>query len=60
MTAVALARRLDGEMADTAYPQCAGQLRETLDRIRELAPKGEGDDAVDDLAARRAERLAAG
>lgn len=42
----------------TSKSMCAKQLRETLDRLRELAPDVAGKDEVDDLSKRRAERLA--
>ena len=56
--AIALAHKMDGDMADTAVPMCAGQLRDTLNRLRELCPPEQKPDELDDLAARRAARLA--
>lgn len=56
--ALALAREIDGENSATSKSMCAGQLRDTLDRIRELSPDKEEGDSLDDLAARRANRIA--
>jgi hypothetical protein len=44
----------------TSKAMCSGQLRETLDRLRELAPPEEERDGVDDLTTRRAARRSAG
>ena len=44
----------------TSKSMCAGQLRDTLDRMRELAPPKEEADEFDDLVSRRAARLAGG
>lgn len=59
LSALALARQVDdtGNSA-TAIASCARQLRETLDRLRELAPEEEGDDNLDNLQLERAERQA--
>ena len=58
-TAEALAKELDDpENSATSKSMCAGQLRDTLDRLRELVPPVEEGDDLDDLSARRARRLA--
>jgi hypothetical protein len=56
--ALALAREMDDDNSATSKSMCAGQLRETLDRLRELAPGAEEADEFDELAAQRAARLA--
>jgi hypothetical protein len=60
-SALALAAEIDsvGNSA-TSKSMCARELRDTLDRLRALAPKGEENDDLDDLAARRAKRRAGG
>lgn len=57
--ALELARQLDdvGNSA-TSKSMCARSLIETMDKLRELAPPEEESDALDDLAAKRAARLA--
>lgn len=57
--ALELASQLDdpGNSA-TAKSMCAGQLRDTMDRLRELTPKQAEKDGLDELAARRAGRRA--
>lgn len=57
--ALELARQIDnvGNSA-TSKSMCAGQLRDTLDRLRELMPKSADKDDLDELSARRAARLA--
>lgn len=68
-TALALAAHLDAPtgcshfegiagVSPTAKSMCAGQLRDTLDRLRELMPKAAERDGLDDLSRRRATRLA--
>ena len=58
-TAFVLAVELDSDVASaTAKSNCAKELRETLDRIRELAPPVEVEDRIDELTARRAVVLA--
>jgi hypothetical protein len=47
-------------VSPTAKAMCAGQLRETMDRLRELAPAATDKDGLDDLSARRARRRARG
>jgi DNA-binding IclR family transcriptional regulator len=42
----------------TSKSMCAREMRDTLDRLRELAPEERKADDLDDLAARRAKRLA--
>jgi hypothetical protein len=59
-TALALARSIDNSRTSaTARSMCAKALAENLDRLRELAPEKKTDDAVDELAARRAARRGA-
>jgi hypothetical protein len=60
-TALALARAIDApRTSPTAMSMCARELRELLDRLRELMPEGEERDRLDDLSARRATRVAGG
>lgn len=57
--ALALARELDDPAnSATSKSMCAKALNETLDKLRALAPPTKEADRVDDLAARRTERLA--
>lgn len=58
-TVLALAYELDnpGNSA-TSKAMCAGQLRESMDRLRELMPPKAKKDALDELSARRAKRRA--
>lgn len=42
----------------TSKSMCTRELRESLDRLRELAPEKEEADQLDDLSARRATRIA--
>jgi hypothetical protein len=57
LTALALADDIDApETRPTARAMCSRELRETLDRLRELAPPTEQADHLDDLTARRAKR----
>jgi hypothetical protein len=57
-SALALAREIDSpKNSATSKSMCARALRETMDRLRELAPAEEADDRLDDLSARRSARL---
>lgn len=59
--AVELARQLDNPLnSATSKSMCAGQLRDTLDRLRELMPAEEEADALDELASRPNLRIAGG
>ena len=59
-TALALARELDDpENSATSKSMCAKQLLECLEALRARAPEAKEDDPLDQLAARRAARLAA-
>ena len=61
MMALALAREVDAPTnSATSKSMCASQLRETLDRLRELTPPTEEADELDDLARRRDARRAGG
>jgi outer membrane biosynthesis protein TonB len=44
----------------TSKSMCAREMRETIDRLRELAPEEEEADQLDDLRARRAARIESG
>jgi hypothetical protein len=57
-SALVLARELDGERSATSKSMCAKAHLEIMDRLRELAPAEEDADAVDDIEAQRAKRLA--
>jgi hypothetical protein len=58
-TALDLARRLDAaDVRPAAASMLAAQLRATLLDLRKLAPPVAEEDGVDELRARRAERLA--
>ena len=58
-SALALARMIDDDTnSATSRASCAHELREALDRLRELAPKQADKDGLDDLGARRAKRIA--
>lgn len=58
-SALALAKALDEpKNSATSKSMCARSLKETLDRLRELAPPAKERDNVDDLSARRAARRA--
>jgi hypothetical protein len=58
-SAVALAYQIEHPYnSATSKSMCARELRDTMDRLRELAPKAEEADNLDDLAARRLKRLA--
>jgi hypothetical protein len=59
-TALLLAAEMDNPTnSATSKSMCAHQLRETMDRLRELVPEQKAEDRVDDLTARRAARHAA-
>lgn len=56
-SALALARQIDSaDVSAAAKASCARSLRETMDALRELAPKGGRVDGVDELNARRSQR----
>lgn len=56
-SALALAREMDSpETPPAAVSMCARELREVLGQIRELAPKDDEKDKLDELTARRAAR----
>lgn len=57
-SALALARALDDpETYATAKSNCAKELRETLDRLRQLALTVREDSPLDEIRARRDARL---
>lgn len=58
-SAVMLAQGMDSPASFTSKGMGAKVHREIMDRLRELAPPVEEKDELDDLAARRAQRLAA-
>lgn len=59
-SALALAAMVDDQgSSTTSRASAAKELRETLNRLRELAPAMEEGDAVDELASRRTARSAA-
>lgn len=58
-SALVMAEGLDGANSLTSKSMAQGRLQEAMDRLRELAPPAEENDELDDLAARRAKRLAA-
>ena len=58
MTAVALARELDGDNSATSKSMCARALAELIDRLRALAPAEERADGIDDIAKKRQKRVA--
>ena len=59
-TALQMARELDKPRnSATSKAMCAKSLRETLDRLRELAPPKRVKDGIDDLGTKRATRRAA-
>ena len=58
LTAVALARELDGDNSATSKSMCARALAELIDRLRALAPAEERADGIDDLAKKRQKRVA--
>lgn len=57
-SALALARELDGGNSATSKSMCAKAHLELMDRLRELAPPEEEKDALNDIEAQRAKRLA--
>jgi len=59
MSALRLAREMDnaGNSA-TSKSMCAREMRDTLDRLRDLAPQEVPSDRLDDLARQRAKRRA--
>lgn len=58
-SALVMAEALDNPKASfTAKSMCQNRMQEALDRLRELAPPEEKRDDLDDIAARRALRLA--
>lgn len=59
MSVLAMAREIDdpGNSA-TSKSMCQARLVESLDRLRELIPTEEEGDALDELSARRATRIA--
>jgi len=60
-SALVLAGELDDpENSATSKSMCARALTETMERLRDLLPPDTEADRLDDLSARRAERLAAG
>jgi hypothetical protein len=61
MSALRLAREMDNSgNSATSKSMCARELRDTLDRLRELAPQEVPSDRLDDIARQRAKRRAAG
>lgn len=58
LTALALARQIDMAFNGTAASNAANALVAVLKELRELSPAEEESDALDDLARRRAARLA--
>lgn len=58
-TALAMAYEIENPFnSATSKSMCAKALLETLDTLRELSPPAEEGDALDELASRRAVRLA--
>jgi hypothetical protein len=57
-TAKALAAELDSKTSATSKAMCAKALSDLMAQLRELAPDEKGGDRLDDLAERRAARLA--
>ena len=57
-SALELARGLDGANSLTSKSMAAKAHGDIMNRLRELAPPEERRDGLDDLSARRAERLA--
>lgn len=59
-SALAMAREIDDpDNSATSKSMCARAMLDTLDKLRELAPKPEERDELDDLSARRASRRSA-
>ena len=60
-TAIALAYEIEHPYnSATSKSMCSREIRETIDRLRELAPEDEEADQLDSLAAQRAARIGAG
>ena len=59
-TALALAVERDGDNSATSKSMCARALADVLEQLRELTPAQEEMDDLDDLASRRATRIAGG
>ena len=57
-TALALAGELDDDNSATSKSMCARALVDVLEQLRGLTPKAQEGDMLDDLAARRAARIA--
>jgi hypothetical protein len=58
-SAVALAYEIEHPFnSATSKSMCAREMRDTLDRLRELMPPEEKPDAISDIEAQRAKRLA--
>jgi len=57
-TALALAAEIDGNNSATSKSMCAKALADLMSELRALTPEQEAGDSVDNLAARRAARLA--
>lgn len=56
-TAIALAYQIEDPFnSATSKSMCARELRETMSKLRELAPPADEEDGIDELSARRAER----
>lgn len=61
LAAVALAREIDsGRNSATSKSMCSRELRETMLKLRELAPEPAKGDRIDELSRRRAARRARG
>ena len=59
-SALEMARGLDSNASLAQKTLAAKELRETMDRLRELAPAEKAKDRVDDLRERRDKRRAVG
>lgn len=58
-SALALAYEIQNPFnSATSKSMCAHELRETMSKLRDLAPARDEDDGIDDLSTRRAARLA--
>lgn len=57
-TAQALAVEMDGDNSATSKSMCAKALVDIMGQIRALTPEQKKGDGLDDLATRRASRLA--
>lgn len=59
MSVLAMAREIDDpDNSATSKSMCQARLQDALDRLHELIPPEEEGDALDELSARRADRLA--